>query len=311
MNGVVPNIIRAVFCVQFFESALAALGIVWLVIEFTNFLWPDNSAVSVLRQNWWFLAATIVLYGVVRSWPISKISRKISNSDIEIRVVRGDVFKHENPLIIGAPTTFDVSLNDDIISVHSMQGRYATTYFSSPDDLERQMREVCADLTPIREIGAEHKPYGPRLVYQRGEAVCIKNPQRNAYFVPLATLNRHKTAQLEVPEYVEALSVMWSSIRDKGDYSPIDMSLIGAGFSRLNLDRKAILVEIVASFVAASKSGKFTDQLNIVIRDQDFTRGSFTFELIEKILESECGLLANRSEVAGDQNIGTAVSSTN
>ena len=93
---------------------------------------------------------------------------------------------------------------------------------------------------------------------------------------------------LSTQEYMDSLPIIWNSLRTKGDLGSVNCPLIGAGFSRLSLTKEMILTQIVRSFVAASREGKFLESLTIYITNADFKDGRLTLEGVSRILDFEC-----------------------
>jgi len=302
------NIWNAIWHLSFVGYSFATVGVFSTAIELTEFFWKDAKWIDEVRPYWWVILIFAILFGIYKNWPKSKIIKQITNTDIKISIIRGDIFASKNPLIVGVSTTFDTNIEDNTISPSSIQGQYTSKYFSDLPTLKSLISDQCSTLQNSIKIDQSEKPYGPRVKFIQGDAIFINNQDRKAYFVPIAHLNFYKSAKLSPEEFVLALPRMWVNIRERGEFLPIDIPLLGAGHARLNMNRKEILVEIISSFVAASRENRFIDCLNIYISQSDFSQGEFDFIWIEKMLESKCGLFSNKSILGQSDNIGKAIS---
>lgn len=271
---------------KFWTSVLASLGGLWSLVEATSYF--RASWVPHIREYWWLVLGIGVLIGLVRSWPRFYVVERISNTDIDVKVVIGDVFTGDAPILVAATTTFDTNIEDTSISPNSMQGQFTGRYFSTESEFKETVRRELDLVNSVETLSSVAKPYGPRRRYSRGELIRIRAANRTAYMFALATLNAHKTAELSTQEYMDSLPIVWNSLRTKGDLGSVNCPLIGAGFSRLNLTKEMILTQIVRSFVAASREGKLLESLTIYISRTDFKDGRLTLEGVSRILDFEC-----------------------
>jgi hypothetical protein len=291
---------------EFFLAFFASIGFFSTCIELATF-WLGEPWIGYLKKCGWIIILLGVALAFYRAWPKLSVQKKIVGTDSSIRVCLGDVFSSKATLVISATTTFDFDMTDDLISPKSLQGQYQLKYFSDSALLSEKISSGLSQMTAREELTLARKPRGNRFDYPRGEVVFIKSSERHAFFVGLATFNQHMRAKLEVDEFLNALPVMWNGIRDKGENDPIDLPLIGTGLSRMNSNRRKVLVDLVRSFVAATRDKGVTDLLTIYIHPDDFLLGEFTFSEIEKILEFTCGHIEAGLSLASGPNSSTPI----
>jgi hypothetical protein len=291
---------------EFFLAFFASVGLLWTCVEATAFFLGEPWT-TVLKKFGWTIPVAGFIFALYRAWPKLSVQKKIVGTDSSICVRLGDVFSSKSTLVISATTTFDVDMTDDLISPRSLQGQYQLKYFPDPAQLSSVISQSLSQMSVRETFEEARKPKGNRSDYNRGEVVFIKNDKRHAFFVGLATFNEHMRAKLEVAEFLNALPVMWNGIRDKGENDPIDMPLLGTGLSRMNSNRRKVLVDLVRSFVAATRDKGVTDLLTIYIQPNDFLLGEFTFAEIEKILEFTCGHIEAGLSLATETNLSTPI----
>ena len=106
-------------------------------------------------------------------------------------------------------------------------------------------------------------------------------------------------------DLLDALPELWENIRMRGGMDPINVPIIGAGFSRLNATREELVREIVKSFVAASHAGRFCERLRIMISAGDYRTSKIDLEALGRFLEHEC-TYGNVQDPSGPATVGTA-----
>lgn len=137
----------------------------------------------------------------------------------------------------------------------------------------RQYRTVISGATAIENLEFEQ---------------LIESSGNKAYFVAIATLNRHRVASVKQTDFLEALPKMWNQIRSKGGNEDILCPILGSRFARLNLERTRLIHAIVRSFIAATREGKLTERLTIVIHPRDYRETSLCMEELARFIECEC-----------------------
>ena len=153
-------------------------------------------------------------------------------------------------------------MEDDTIDVRSAQGQYTKIFCDSLENLDRQI-DASLDGVAFELRDESEKPYGSRrrtplelwhLYCSRGSALIL---------LPSRLLNAHRNAFATRNDLLDALPELWENIRMRGGMDPINVPIIGAGFSRLNATREELVREIVKSFVAASHAGRFVNGLGL------------------------------------------------
>ena len=278
----------------FIASLLQCLGALWLVVESTNFFFPELGSSA---RNWrWAFLTVAAIFGLLKAWPRLSVKSRVSDTDalVEIRVC--DVLSLSGALVVGSNRTFDTSIEDGTISEASVQGQFTRQFADSVDALDRQIDDSLKN-TPF-EPRTKDKPYGKQQEYAIGTVASVTCSSKRAYLVAIASLNSHRVASTNLEDVLDALPLLWEFVRNRGGLEPLCCPILGSGFSRVKTSRQELIREIVKSFVAASRTGKFCEHLTIAILPEDFRRGHINLDALGRFLEHECTYHGFRTSVS-------------
>ena len=284
------------------SSVLHAFGVLWLAVQIVSYFRP--SFITMVQQSWWMFVSVGLLIGAYRGWPRLVIRSKVKGTDSTIEIRVGDLFEQEGSVVVAAPTSFDTSMEDETIDVRSVQGQYTKRFCDSMENLNGQI-EASLQGVDFEERDEAEKPYGSRRRYPVGTVASVIFKGKRAYFVSIATLNAHRIAFATRNELLDALPALWENIRTRGGIDPINIPIIGSGFSRLNATREELVREIIKSFVAATHAGRFCERLRIMVSAQDFRDSAIDLEALSRFLEHEC-TYGNVQETTEPTTVGTA-----
>ena len=284
------------------SSVLHALGVLWIAVEIVSYFLPAFT--PTLQQSWWLFLVTGISMGVWRGWPRLVVRSKIKGTDATIEIRVGDLFEQEGAVVVAAPTSFDTSMEDETIDIESAQGQFTKRFCDSLENLNAQIEASLHDID-FEERDEAEKPYGSRRRYPVGTVASVIFKGKRAYFVAIATLNAHRNAFATRNELLDALPALWENIRTRGGMGPINVPIIGSGFSRLNATREELVREIIKSFVAATHAGRFCERLRIMVSAQDFRDSAIDLEALSRFLEHEC-TYGNVQEATEPTTVGTA-----
>ncbi|OFW58228.1 MAG: hypothetical protein A2133_09800 [Actinobacteria bacterium RBG_16_64_13] len=272
---------------KFVGAILQGLGVLWLVLEIDAYFWPTTT--DVVRPLWWLFLGAGAVFGLSRAWPRTQASAKVSGTDVGVTIRVGDIFTQPGSLIVGANTTFDTSIEDGTISDKSIQGQLVTRKLcNSVEHLDREIESALRG-EQSEERSPADKPYGKRRSYPIGTVARVQcNGGRHAYLVAIAILNTNRVAQGSREGLLDALPRLWEHIRTRGSLEPLVAPVLASGSARVQMPRAGLLREIVRSFVAANRAGKFCDELTIMLSPGDFLKGLYDLKELARFLAYEC-----------------------
>ena len=72
-----------------------------------------------------------ILVIIIANWPKKEYVFNIKNRDIKIRLKIGNILKEKTAIIVPTNSTFDTNMENDFISIHSVQGQVQEKYFKN------------------------------------------------------------------------------------------------------------------------------------------------------------------------------------
>ena len=292
------------------KATLASFGTLWVCVEMLEFFFEESRVTLFIANNWWAFLVTGIVIGFIRTG--SPVTARISNTDVRIEIRIGDVLsrRFRGAVLIGSNTTFDTSIEDKTISVDSVQGQFTQRYFRcAVRELDEKIKRSLSSLDPAHEYTRDKKVFGNLIEYGFGTVAVVETTGRTAYFVAIARLNENKVAESNQGAFLDALPMMWESIRTRGTQTNIVCPVLGTGPSRLTLSRMDAIQAIVKSFIAAVQEGKFAEQLTIVVFPPDAK--NLDFDLLSNWLTCECNHRARASTDFTGRPIETAAERNN
>lgn len=237
-------------------SVFAIFGAVILVVEamdFFNVYTRDKYASYAFP--FFFLLSLGVSIAIRR--PIKSVAMEFPSSDFSVEVRIDDLFDSAGAIMISTNTTFESDVAGGKISPDSLQGQFTAKYFTgNQNELITQINDSCQNIN-----GSAPYPMGTTLP--------ITTHGKTFYLTVMATLNDQGNASTTLEDVKEALQGLWSHVRNAGELQELAVPLVGTGRGRIDLPRRKMIALIAESFVVASKNGKLSDRLAIVIRPED------------------------------------------
>ena len=282
------------------NKTLVALGTLWLLIEMGDYFLPPSFSEAV--RPWWpaiLLAGAV--WGVIEGRPRLSMTRRVDGTDASVTVRVCDLFKVKADLIVGTNSTFDISMEDGVINARSVQGQF-TVRETDIKRLDRDIRDGLAEYSAEETVPEGEKPYGNQARYPLGTVVAVQGKDRQGYFVAMAHLNRDRVAYSTTESVLRALPNVWEFVRAKGGLNDLVIGVLGSGFSRVKAQRDDLVAEIIRSFVAAARTGRFCEHLTIAIEPNDFAHRRVNLKRLSRVLEHECEVRA----IPTDGILGTA-----
>ena len=282
---------------KLFNLLFQSFGTLWVFFEIFTYFFGDQHWISPYKNDW----RLFLLFGLViclfRLHPRNFLRTRIAGTDVDIEVKVKDIFSSNGAMIAGCNTTFDVSVKNKNISEKSVQGKYIKRYFKEESQFEEQIKDALKPLPPFNIRTREEKNIGNLDEYELGTTISVGEQSRKIYLVAISRLNIHGTAHVDDNSFLDLLPKMWTEIRSKGGMEEIDCPILGSGYSRLRMNRQDLLFELIKSFVAATREGKFTEKITFYISHDDFRKSHIQWETVKRFLECECSTQLRDSTV--------------
>lgn len=256
-------------------NAFAFFGFVSAIIQLYSAVYvPQHSFNDPFAVIVCIVLASIV-FGFVRTWPRSSVSRTFTASahDITVRVMVGDILNHRGQIVIGFSDTFDTDTDGDkVISTKSLQGQFLARRFNNnQSSLDKAIVSSLKNIKPVFSEKRSDKTLGKLARYPIGTVAVIGDAQEGrVYALAYSNMRNDLVAESSVHDVWYALGQLWNSVYTHGQQQSIAMPLVGTGLARINyLDRESMLRMTLISYVARSREKLVCDELTVYIHPSD------------------------------------------
>jgi len=253
---------------QIFGTMLAILGACLTIAESILRMFNTNIVYEWMHEYVILIIIVCVFSGFIVNRIKLKYEYTLRGSDINITLQISDVLNNLGAIVIPTNTTFDTLMEDEFISVNSVQGQFQKRYFTNNlhalDDLiDKSLNGV--EYEKIERTGSKQKRY------PLGTVSKVTYNGIHYYFVAIADINEYgKPINTSFQNVQIALEGLWNQLELKGHIENLYIPLIGTGKAGIkDATREKVIKEIIFSFVAFSKEKKITEKLLICVHPLD------------------------------------------
>nr|WP_028401040.1 macro domain-containing protein [Ectobacillus panaciterrae] len=238
-----------------FTLAAAVLGFIDLENKIKIILFSCLTAFSIIY---------VIIYIFVKSG-LKGVTLNIDGSVIEI--TSGDIFQQDANCykVIAFNEFFDTKVDDNIISVSSLNGMYLLNKYPNKDNIIDFDNRVAIDprLKKIEEN--VHRPLGGKTTrYELGSIF-----KDNDYFlVAFSKFNDRNEANLRLTEYATCLLKFWDEVNSLYNRKTVVIPLLGSGITRhrdFNATNQELLEVILWTFKISKVKFREPSKVKILI----------------------------------------------
>lgn len=265
------------------EAIFSCLGGMWLIISIINFFFPSINIYLV--QNWKIFFSITCLYVFWVRQPKNLTVERLNSRDLDIEIRIGDIFNFLGAKVISTNTTFDTDIQNNIISINSLQGQFFAKHYDNVThlDLDIERSLVGRDGKELQE-----KTIGKKKQYKVGAISKLRAKDETFYLLAIADLNKDGVAQTTFENIKISLAELWEYIGNSGNMEQIVIPLVGSGRCRLPQTRNIFAKEIIKSFIAACSYRKLCEKLTIVISPYDYKQHDIDLYELGEYLRYQC-----------------------
>lgn len=273
--------------IQIGATFLSMLGALLTIAE--GILWMFNT--NIIYD--WMHEYVILIIGIflLASFFINKVRLKyeyfLKESDIKLTLQVSDVLNNEGAVVIPTNTTFDTLMEDEFISINSVQGQFQKSYFDhnlhTLDDLiEKGLQGINYEI--VDRVGSKKKRY------PLGTISKVSFNGTHYYFVAIADINQFgKPINTSFQNIQIALESLWNQLEIRGHIENLAIPLIGTGKAGIkDATREKVIKEIVFSFVASSQERKITEKLQICVHPLDLEQKDLNLKELDEYMKYMC-----------------------
>lgn len=263
----------------------ALLGICWTVKEVTLYLLEQyENTIKCIFSISIILGFVIVLF---KDKPKKEYSFCIKNKDIKIKIIVGDIINQKAAIVVPTNTTFDTIMENDFISIKSVQGQIQYKYFKNNFHTLDTLIEQ--ELKDKKFVELKDRIHSKNKQYEIGTTVEINQNGKRFYFLANSNINKKgQTISPSIINITEALSRLWQYISEYGHVESIAIPIIGTGRMGIVNSREEIIRQIVYSFVINNNTKKIANELLICIRKEDIRKYNLDIKEISEYINYVC-----------------------
>ena len=257
-------------------SILAYIGTIVTINEFFTLL-----KIDIPQIVFWIALIIGVISIIIFNIPKKEYVFNIKNRDIKIILKVGDILKEKFAIVVPTNTTFDTKMENDFISIHSVQGQVQDKYFKNNISTLDCLIEKELENSPFIELTDRKSSKNKK--YEIGTTVEINQNGKRFYFLADSDINsKGQTINPSTMNITDALSRLWQHIGEVAHFEPIAIPIIGTGRMGIVSSREEIFKNIIFSFVANNTTKKISTELIVYIRKEDIKKYNIDInELIE------------------------------
>ena len=272
---------------QIIETFLALLGIILTIAECVQWMFKSDIIYTWMHD---YVVWILLICIFISCW-MNRIQLSyeyfLKNTDVKINLKVVDVLTTKAAIVIPTNTTFDTKMEDEFISIGSVQGQFQKKYFA--DNL--------GSLDSLIEKGLEGYSYekidrthSKDKKYPLGTVSKVTYDGRHYYFVAIADINEYgKTVNTKFENIQIALEGIWSQLESRGHLENLAIPLLGTGRAGIkDASRRKVIQEIIFSFAASAKERKITENLQICIHPLDLEHKELDLEQLNEYLRYMC-----------------------
>lgn len=199
------------------------------------------------------------------SLPRPKININVSNK-IDLNIYFDDLFNQNGIIVIPVNEYFDTVVDEKIISSTSVHGQFIKRIFGG--NIEDLVSQINKELELHKEKEIIERPRGNCKKYDLGTTISVNKDGKDYFLVAFTRFNDNNKAESFNVEYQRTLNSLLNFIHSNSQGKNINIPLIGAGQSGINLTKQKLLEYLLFS---------------IQIHDQLTISGSIGLVLNEKI----------------------------
>lgn len=269
------------------SDILVILGIVLTIAECTHYMFQSDIVYVWMHKYTFVLICACVIVSFLKNKVALKYEYFLNGSDVKINLQVTDVLRSEAAIVIPTNSTFDTIMEDEFISINSVQGQFQMQYFENNlRTLDSLLEEGLKDI-PYEMID---KKIGKCKRYPIGTVSKITYDKKHFYFVAIADINEYgKTINTKFENIQASLEGIWRQLESRGHLETLAIPLIGTGKAGIKeATREKVIKEIVFSFIASAQERKITEKLEICVHPSDLEHNDLQLRELDEYLRYMC-----------------------
>jgi hypothetical protein len=277
----IKRLFRNLIFYEVITNLLAAIGIMWGVLEVTDYFFGDPFS-DKIKPYWWLFLSIGLIYTVIKCWPKNNYCFHIPNRDSKLEIELKNIFKLDGSIIVTINNHFDVNPGGNVLNSSSMLAQFVKEFYDNkPDTLQHEINAELAKphYNNFRTTAPE---------YKIGTVVPVKAKGKQFYILANTTLNQQNRSTATKDGLEVALNELWTYLSDHCGKEDFIIPIIGTGRGRIPMKREDVFKEIILSFLASCSADKnYANKLIICIDPKDIKEHKIAIEHLVKWSEAK------------------------
>jgi len=241
----------------FFNNFFICIGIISAIFTIMGLIWADKIS-SLLNQNPNYkilLLVIIIIISIGYAFYSIKTKKKISlkiSENTKINVYYDDLFQSNKIIVIPVNDYFDTIVDDKIVSSNTLHGKFIQKYFlNNEKQLKSLIDKSLSKISPI-EIN-KTRTKGNKKRYALGTVAIVEIKEKIFYLFAFTKFNQNNRATITKSQYLNVITVLFEFIEQNSQGYKVNIPLIGAGHSGVELSKQKLLDFLLFSIILSDK----------------------------------------------------------
>jgi len=257
--------------IQFVQSLLAGIGLVWLFLEAYYGLGPADAErlcffyfllIGLGVGVAWFIVDGFLVTGFLKG-SIEITSNAIDSS---VTVMFGDLFAQDGCKAVSVNEFFDSTVDDKHVAGNSLHGIMLTRFWAGEtSDWDKQVADDLASVNPTEAVTSRPAP-GKQNRYPIGTTASVSKKGQDFLCVALTkTCMESLEASATSDDLQHAVRGLLSKARTVCSGRALNIPLVGSGLAKTGIKANIIVDLILLAIFEESKTRKIADRIRIVL----------------------------------------------
>jgi hypothetical protein len=209
-----------------------------------------------------FIISFIVIY------PKNKVRFKLTNTNTNVEISFGDLFKSDGHKVIAVSEYFDSKIGKPV-SPKSLQGIFIEKILGGHTNI---YDDAVSEQLAGQEVENVDRVDGKKTRFKLGSTITIRHNESLYFLFALSNTDKDCNASVTPSSMLNALEGLWNKVRIEGNGYDINLPLIGNGLSRVGLPQSLLLQLILISLLKSAKEKDLSSTIKIILTEDVFDK---------------------------------------
>lgn len=276
----------------YISTLFAIVGGCYTLCEIEQNVFKTDFLISCFRKNITYFIIGFLVITICVHKEKSEKSAYIGSRDtiISLKLANLLSIKH-SAIVIPTNTTFDTIMDDEFISVKSIQGQFQKKYYGyNFSELNNSIKSSLDQFYANSFIVLQNRTKTNKKRYDIGTVAKVTQRGQHFYFLAVADVSpTGKPENVTMQNMTKALVGLWDFLSKEGHNEPITIPVIGTGRGGLQDGTlEDVVHESVFSFITKTQDEFVSKKMTVCIYPQSLSDANVTWEDLCDYLQWQC-----------------------